>query len=151
MLISARCLVTAIVLTLAFTSAGRGEVRTVDGDTIVLDGVRVRLFGIDAPERGQLGAREAKANLRKLIAGKSVTCSAMERDRYGRDVSLCSAGDVDLSLAQVRAGHAVAWCFYIRKNRPSMLATFQTAEAEAKRERRGIWARGFKPWRDWRC
>jgi endonuclease YncB( thermonuclease family) len=75
----------------------------------------------------------------------------VDTDRYGRTVALCSVGDPDLSLAMVRGGHAVEWCYYIRKNRHSMLATFQMAEAKEKKERRGIWARGSMRWRDWRC
>lgn len=152
MSISARCLVTALVLTLAFTGAGRGEVRTVDGDTIVLDGVRVRLFGIDAPERGQPGAREATDNLRRLIGSKRVECMPVDYDkRNERPVSLCSVEGRDLSLAQVRGGHAVVWCSFVRKLRPELMAPFQEAEALAKQRRREIWAREFRPWREWGC
>lgn len=122
-----------------------------DGDTLDIDGVRTRLFAIDSPERGESGADEATANLRRLIAGKRVVCRRIDIDRYGRDVSLCDAGGVDLSLAQVRAGHAVVWCYYVRRNAPGLLSRFQAAEADAKRERRGIWSRPFRPWRDWRC
>jgi endonuclease YncB( thermonuclease family) len=142
--------VAAIALT-AWAVFGQGAAVAIDGDTLDVAGRRVRLFAIDAPERGEPGAAEAAENLRRMIAGKTVTCQRIEIDRYDREVSLCSAGGVDLSLAQLSFGHAVAWCFYIRKNRPSMLATFQRAEAEAKRERRGIWSRPFRPWRNWQC
>lgn len=149
-----RTLAGAVVVAVAFAAWGvfsQGAVRIVDGDSFEIDGRPIRLFAIDAPEKGQPGADEARESLRQLSAGKSVTCSKIERDHYDRDVSLCSAGGVDLSLAQVRFGHAVVWCHYVRKNRPSMLATFRQAEAEAKKERRGIWAREFRPWRDWKC
>jgi hypothetical protein len=55
--------------------------------------------------------------------------AAIERDRYDRAVRLGDAGVVDLSFAQIRAGHAVVWCYYVRRNRPAMLAMFQAAEA----------------------
>jgi endonuclease YncB( thermonuclease family) len=142
----------AAIVWLALASPAFGQSASpVDGDTLDLAGDRVRLFGIDAPERGEPGAAESTAHLRRLLSGKAVTCRTIERDRYDRAVSLCDAGGADLSLAQVRAGHAVVWCYYVRKNRPAMLATFQRAEAEAKRERRGMWARQFRPWREWQC
>jgi endonuclease YncB( thermonuclease family) len=128
-----------VILVLAFSGATHGETRIIDGDTLDLAGDRIRLFGIDAPERGEPGAGDSTAHLRRLVAGKTVTCRAIERDRYDR------------AVAQVRAGHAVVWCYYVRRNRPAMLATFQRAEAEAKRERRGVWTRPFRPWRDWGC
>jgi endonuclease YncB( thermonuclease family) len=149
-----RSLIAAIVVAQAcgsWAALGQGSARVIDGDSLELDGKPIRLFAIDSPERGEPGAREATDNLRRLITGKTVACQRIEFDRYDREVSLCSAGGVDLSFAQVRFGHAVVWCYYVRKNRPSMLATFRSAEAAAKKERRGIWARPFKPWRDWRC
>ena len=124
-----------VILVLAFSGATHAETRIIDGDSLELDGRPIRLFAIDLPERGQPGARAATDNLRRMISGKRVACQRIDVDRYRRDVSLCSAGGVDLSLAQVRFGHAVVWCYYVRRNLPAMLATFQWAEAEAKRER----------------
>jgi micrococcal nuclease len=101
----------------------------IDGDSLELDGRPIRLFAIDVPERGEPGADEPRENLRRLIAGKVVTCSKIERDHYDCDVSLCSAGAVDLSLAQVRFGHAVVWCHFVRKLIPSYGGRGQAAAA----------------------
>jgi endonuclease YncB( thermonuclease family) len=75
----------------------------------------------------------------------------VDRDRYGRMVALCSVGGTDLSLAMLRAGHAVVWCHYVRKLRPHLLGRFQRLELDARRASLGIWARKFRPWRHWAC
>ncbi len=127
------------------------EVRVIDGDTFENDSERVRLFGIDAPESDLPGGVQAAEALRRLIGKTNPNCREVDRDRYGRIVALCSISGGDLSLAMLRAGHAVVWCHYVRKLRPNLLGPFQHAELEAKRAGRGIWARKFNPWRDWEC
>src|SRR5688572_12430183 len=52
-----------------------GTPRVVDGDTLEVDGTRVRLLGIDAPERGEPGSAEATSALLGIIAGREVTCT----------------------------------------------------------------------------
>lgn len=127
------------------------EVRIVDGDTFETKTERVRLFGIDAPERNQPGGPQATEALRRLIGKAAPSCTEVDEDRYGRMVALCSVNGVDLSLAMVRAGHAVAWCYYLRKRRRDLLARFRAAEAEAQKAKLGIWAKPFTAWRDWKC
>jgi endonuclease YncB( thermonuclease family) len=113
--------------------------------------VRVRLFGIDAPEHDP-GARKSAKHLRALIGRAHVTCKPIDYDKKNeRPVMLCSVNGVDLSLTQVRTGNAVVWCYFIRKQRPELLLSFQKAEAEAKAAKRGFWGRPFQPWRDWEC
>jgi endonuclease YncB( thermonuclease family) len=89
--------------------------RVVDGDTLAIDGARVRLFGIDAPERGQpcrdrgdCGA-EATAYLVRLIDGRTVQCKQEDIDQYSRVVGMCFVGRTDLSWALVCAGHAAPY------------------------------------------
>lgn len=122
-----------------------------DGDTIDKVGERIRLFGIDAPEAREPGGSAATAFLRRLVQGRAVECRQIDRDRYGRIVALCAAGGVDLSLAMIHAGHAVAYCLYLRRQRPDLLVAFRAAEAEAKAAKRGLWATPFREWRDWHC
>lgn len=84
----------------------------VDGDTIdVTGGVRVRLIGIDTPERGACGATEATAALRALVDGRRVVLVPGARDdvdRYGRLLRYVEVDGVDVNLEMLRQGRAVA-------------------------------------------
>lgn len=124
-----------------------GHPRVGDGDSLVFEGARVRLAGIDAPESAQtcdLAGRaracgdEARAHLVSLIAGRPVACDWSHLDKYRRRLARCRAGDTDLNLAMVRDGWAVAY------------GDFEPVEDEARIHRRGIWAGGFERPEDWR-
>ena len=115
-----------------------GDVRIVDGDTLALHGVRVRLAGIDAPETGTAcGACEAcgptaTAAPADLVGGGPVVCAPIGVDRYGRLVARCRAGGVDLATAMVAAGWARDWPAYSG-------GAYAAAEAAARAAGRGIW------------
>jgi endonuclease YncB( thermonuclease family) len=142
----------ALILVLSLAAPAAAEVRVVDGDTLAIDGVRHRLFGIDAPERGEPGAAAATEHLRRLVGHDRPICERVDFDwRNARPVSLCSVRGADLSLAMVRAGWAVSWCSFLEKIRPKLLPVFRAAEAEAKVAKRGIWERPMRPWRAWGC
>jgi endonuclease YncB( thermonuclease family) len=85
--------------------------RVIDGDTIeVSDGNRVRLIGIDTPERGECGYDEATAALRSLIGGAQVRLVPGARDdvdRYGRLLRYVEADGMDANLEMVRSGLAI--------------------------------------------
>jgi endonuclease YncB( thermonuclease family) len=76
----------------------------VDGGTLEIRGTKIRLYGIDAPESGQLCQRTGKdyrcgwqaAAVDDLIARQSVRCEERDVDRYGRIVAECFAGSVSL-------------------------------------------------------
>jgi len=142
-----------IALAWAFLAgaSATAEVRVLDGDTFETAAERIRLFGIDAPERTQRGGAHAADALRRLIGNARPNCVEIDRDRYGRMVALCSVEGTDLSLSMLRAGHAVAWCSYLQRQRPELLPQFRTAEAGARQARLGIWRSNFAPWRDWGC
>lgn len=112
--------------------------RIADGDTITAecaDGkVRVRLWGIDAPESGQKpwGARSRKA-LQQLL-DDTLTLEIVDVDRYGRSVARIESGGRDVNLLLVSQGHAVV---YRRYNRDP---AYRKAEQDAKRKRLGIWS-----------
>ena len=96
-----------------------GISRIIDGDTLDVGVVRIRLHGIDAPEAGQTCRRangrswqcgtEATNRLAELAEGKRLECDALERDQYGRIVAICRQGDIHLNEALIAEG--LAWAF----------------------------------------
>ena len=84
----------------------------VDGDVIDIDGHRIRLFGIDAPERHDIGGTAATLALQGLL-DRGFTCQPVDVDRYGRTVAICFLEDgTDLACALVAMGHAADWPRY---------------------------------------
>ena len=88
----------------------------VDGDTLKVDGERVRLIGIDAAEiRNAACAEErrrgerAKAALETMVNGKVLELRRDGRDRYGRTLAVVLANGRDVGAALIAAGHAVRW------------------------------------------
>ena len=120
----------------------------VDGDTLVLGGERVRLWGIDAPEDGQPCERDGKlydcgasaqAALLELVAGRDLWCAVRDRDRYGRTVATCRVGGPDgpdLGASLVRAGWAVDYRRYSK-------GRYARDEASARRAGLGLWEGRF--------
>jgi len=136
----------------AATVVLNGVARVIDGDTLELQGERVRLHGIDAPEthqrcrdpHGQWYAcgQQATARLRSGIGNRPVTCTVSTRDRYGRVIGVCHADGVDLNARLVREGLALAYRRYS--------SDYIAEEAQARAGRHGVWAGSFvAPW-DWR-
>lgn len=126
-----------------------GNAQAADGDSLRLQGDRIRLLGIDAPELDQLcwdkeGAewpcgRAAHAELARQVAAGPVTCQPEGTDRYGRTLARCSAAKVDLGGALVRAGLALATDGY------------GAEQSAARLQRIGLWQGRFidpKTWRD---
>lgn len=126
-------------------------VRVIDGDTIAvqvngyLDPVRVRLQGIDAPERDQPYGDEAALILASLAYGKDVTVVDGGEDKYGRHVGRVLTSDcIDLNLSMVGCG--LAWWYkpYARKDH-----TMEQLEERARFEGIGLWATGGCPVPPW--
>lgn len=84
----------------------------IDGDTIDVDtGERVRLIGVDTPERGRCGAKEATLTTISLVANKAVVLipgARTDKDRYGRILRYVEVDGVDLGLELLRRGRAIA-------------------------------------------
>ena len=128
-----------------------GLAQAIDGDTLEVNGVRVRLHGIDAPEHDQpcwfrrqrwLCGVEAKRVLANQLYGKQVVCEVRDRDVYGRDVATCSIGGRDINAWMVEEGWALAYRRYSH--------AYVVQEARARRERRGLWRSQFAPPQEWR-
>ncbi|MDP3553058.1 thermonuclease family protein [Methylocystis sp.] len=129
-----------------------GRASVIDGDTIEIQGQRIRLHGVDAPEKGQpcfdaanqpyrCGQNAAMA-LDEFIGLSPVSCREKDVDRYGRTVAACIVRGEDIGLWLVRSGHAFAYRRYSSE--------YIGAEQEAKNNRRGVWAGHTQaPW-EWR-
>jgi len=124
----------------------------IDGDTIRIGEEVIRLEGIDAPEMKQVCqdkagkdyrcGREAKVALSKLLDG-GVTCEETGRDRYRRALAYCSVNGIDLSLAMVQSGWAMAFVKYSDR--------YVRDESAARTAKLGMWSGTAQaPW-DWRA
>lgn len=91
--------------------------KIVDGDTFSLRGVsrRIRVWGLDAPERREPEGPAATGTLRALIAGQTLVCEVRDMDRYGRIVGQCFLPDGrDITAEMIRSGAATEYCRYSR-------------------------------------
>ncbi len=126
-------------------------VRVLDGDTIeVLHNQhpeRIRLHGIDCPEKGQAYGQNAKHAASDLVFGKEVTLHAFGKDKYGRTI-----GDVILPDGMNANQELVkqGWCWWYRKYAPGDMV-LERLETEAREAKRGLWAdpHPVPPW-EWR-
>ena len=129
------------------SAAVSGQAKVIDGDTIDIDGVRIRLEGIDAPEAtqtcgrrwiGSWGCGEAAATeLAKLVTAQPVTCESRGTDKYGRMLGSCFAGGLDINAEMVKRG--LAWAFV------KYSTAYQTVEADARARKAGIWQGEAQP------
>jgi len=115
-----------------------------DGDTLDLEHagrrVRVRLFGLDAPEADQPHADAARTLLRELTRDRDLRVVVRDRDRYGRVVAALFTGRDSVNARLVREG--AAWAYVQYSDR------YVADEQRARRERRGLW-RGRDPVPPW--
>ncbi len=141
----------ALVASQALAADFTGRVVGVsDGDTITVlhdgKGERIRLHGIDCPEKRQAFGKRAKQVTSTLVFGKGVTVQVLDRDRYGRTVGVVLLPDGrSLNHELVRAG--LAWMY----RRYSDDQSLSDLEEEARGARRGLWAdrNPIPPW-EWR-
>ena len=140
----------AILLCLTLASAHAFEATVVgisDGDTItVLDSRKtqhkIRLAGIDAPEKGQDYGNKSKEHLSNLVYKRVVSIPDNKLDRYGRTVSRVFVGRVDTSLEMIKAG--MAWHFKKYQHEQSLedRLSYNAAELEARKVKIGLWSIG---------
>lgn len=136
-----------------------GPPKIVDGDTIEVQGAAIRLYGIDAPELGQICrigehaydcGKIARTALLDLTAGVSVTCELASPDSADSEDSAqgarpgrCTADGYDLSEGMAYTGWALAWRRVSKR--------YVADEDRARTARRGLWKGEFvAPW-DWRA
>lgn len=121
-------------------------VQVIDGDTIILNNLRIRLQGIDAPELKQQCQNiktmkfyncgiAAKEYLIELIRGKEIACTDEGIDKYKRQLSYCYLKDLNINREMIKRGHAIAYLRYDKY--------FLLDEIEAKWNKAGIWSTKF--------
>ncbi|OJW72763.1 MAG: hypothetical protein BGO57_16140 [Sphingomonadales bacterium 63-6] len=142
----------ALVPTPAFAQLITGKAYAIDGDTLEMDGFRIRLLGVDAPEADQTCLREgsdwacgqaSKATLAGMIEGTQVECEQRGHDNFRRIVAVCRAGAIDVADEQARLGMAVAL--------PDFSLAYVESAALARANRIGIWGSQFQMPADYRA
>ena len=143
---SAKYLIILILYLPLFALSGK-IVSIHDGDTItVLQGkqqIKVRLFGIDAPELKQPYGKKSKQFLANLIAGKVVEVEENGKDRYKRTIGTIYLNGADINAQMVENGYAWAYRKFSKK--------YTAQESKAKKQGLGLWRdkKPIPPW-EWR-
>jgi endonuclease YncB( thermonuclease family) len=124
-----------------------GSAHVIDGDTIAIGEVRIRLEGIDAPELAQTCGRswrsawpcgrEAAGHLERLVRGREVICRTKGYDAYGRMLGVCFAAGLELNARMVQTGMAWAFARYSQ--------SYSQDEAGARARKQGIWKSESEP------
>ena len=137
-----------LVFLLTINDIKSQELKIVDGDTIHLNGEKIRFSGIDTPELKQtcfkddvknLCGVKAKQILINKIGNNTVECISEGRDQYKRILAECFVNNESLSSYLVRSGYAFAYRKYSKK--------FIKDEDYAKANQIGIWSMKFEyPW-----
>ena len=118
-----------------------------DGDTVTIlqnkRQIKVRLFGIDAPELKQPYGKKSKQSLANLIAGEVVEVEENGKDRYKRTIGTIYLNGTDINAQMVASGYAWAYRKFSKKYTPQ--------ESQAKKQRLGLWRdkEPIPPW-EWR-
>ena len=137
-----------LIFFLIFNQVKSQDLRVVDGDTIHLNGEKIRFSGIDTPELKQtcfkddvknLCGVKAKQILINKIGNNTVECISEGRDQYKRILAECFVNNESLSSYLVRSGYAFAYRKYSKK--------FIIDENYAKANQLGMWSMKFEyPW-----
>ena len=128
-------------------------VSVTDGDTIKVYNaeqgqVKIRLYGIDSPEKSQPYGQAARAYLASLIAGQVVDIESVTTDRYGRTVGIVSAGGKNINQEMLWSGYA--WVYKRYCDKP-FCDYWLALENEVKTDKIGLWQEPnpIPPW-EWR-
>ena len=143
--------ISILITFLIYSHTNAQNVQITDGDTIKINGEKIRFSGIDTPEMKQTCIENgivnpcgvmAKKILVDKISNNEVVCISEGKDRYKRTLAECFVNDESLSSYLVRSGYAFAYRRYSKK--------FIADEEYAKSNKIGMWSMKFDyPW-DWR-
>ena len=140
--------------TATYDLSGRVNITKIsDGDSLRSGDLRIRLFGIDAPELKQqckdqngvfwgCGAAAQKQLIALIGENMELHCNLRDVDRYGRLIMQCFSGSIDIGAAMVQSGHALAYRHFSD--------VYIADEKQAKTALKGIWRGTFSPPWEWR-
>jgi endonuclease YncB( thermonuclease family) len=125
-----------------------------DGDTVtVLDGnrnrIKIRVAGIDAPEKQQPFGEKSKRHLSDCAFGRDADVIGDKRDRYNRTVAKIIVDGNDCGLVQISAGLAWHYKKYEREQSAADRESYATAETAARDAKTGLWADKAPPVPPW--
>ena len=123
-----------------------------DGDTIkvVINGKeeKIRLYGIDTPEKKQAYGQAATAAIKQILTGRDIKIKTMTKDKYGRSVAMVYADGKNVNEIMVKAGYAWVYRKYCKDD---FCNDWLKYEKQAKKTNRALWQDGNPepPW-EWR-
>ena len=144
----------------SFAAIFEGIPRIIDGDSLEINNNKIRLFGIDAPERKQICKKPyliisflnfqrnyecglmATNELKKFINNRIIKCISESKDRYNRYLSTCYLKNKDINSWLVKNGYAIAYRRYSKK--------YVLEEQYAEKNKLGIWQGTFQNPEEWR-
>lgn len=128
-------------------------VRVSDGDTITVltagnKQEKIRLYGIDAPEKRQAFGEKSRQALASFVAGKTVKVDVLDVDRYGRNVGVVLDGNFNINRAMITQGMAWVYSYFCKK---SFCNEWKNLEVQAQKSKKGLWRdpAPVPPW-EWR-
>lgn len=136
-----------IINIITFSMSGK-VIKVADGDTITIqtsnnEKIKIRLYGIDAPEKKQEYGIKSLDVLKKLSYGKTVDVEVKEKDRYGRTVGIVFLNGEEINLKMIETGNAWHYKKYAKEE-----MSYANAEAEARKKKLGLWNsdKQISPW-----
>jgi endonuclease YncB( thermonuclease family) len=115
-----------------------------DGDTVTLldaqkNQHKIRLQGIDAPEKAQAFGNKSKQSLHEMVHGKEVFVDVQKKDKYGRSVGKILVNQTDACLEQIKRGMAWHYKQYANEQSPEDRDVYAQAESTARAQSLGLW------------
>lgn len=115
-----------------------------DGDTVTLFDAqknqhKIRLQGIDAPEKAQAFGNKSKQSLHEMVHGKEVFVDVQKKDKYGRSVGKILVNQTDACLEQIKRGMAWHYKQYANEQSPEDRDVYAQAESTARAQSLGLW------------
>jgi endonuclease YncB( thermonuclease family) len=136
-----------LIFTSMATTAGTlvgNVIGITDGDTLTLlvdrQAYKVRIAGIDAPERRQAWGEKSKTNLSRLAFNQKAVADCPKVDRWGRQICKVTVNAVDIGLEQIKDGMAWWYRKYSKEQSADGQSAYESAELMAKLRRLGLWS-----------